>query len=225
MLAWAYSNHPVLIEQELRLGLIRSSIDRLAGLDYTVNLKTFFNYQEHAATLGYVFTAPELTGSYSFPVHSFGDIPKSSGGGSEVETWNLGVALGLTITTGGSDRLAAESARLELRRERARLDFLKRTLDLDIRSKHQQWLKARDNVEQAETNVAFARENRAIAEVKSSLGMIGEEAILEAEALVERARWNLSKAAADEVRAKMAAAEAAAFLGEARNTTAEKTEG
>jgi len=105
-----------------------------------------------------------------------------------------------------------------------RLDFLKRTLDLDIRSKYQQWMKARDNVEQAEATVAFARENGDIAEVKRSLGMIGEEEILEAEAMVERARWNLSKAAADEVRAKMAAADAAAFLGEARSMTAEKTE-
>jgi outer membrane protein TolC len=213
--AWAYSNHPTTVEQALKIRLISDSVNRLGKLDYALNLKTFFNYQDHAVTLGYVFTSPEMTGSYSFPIHSFGEIPESTGAGSQVETWNMGVTLGLTIATGTNDGLVIEGLRLELQRERERLEFLKRALDLDIRSKYQQWLKAQDSVKQAETNLSFTIENRTIAETKKSLGMIGEEEFLEANALVERARWNLSKAIVDEVRAKMTAADAAAFLSKA----------
>jgi len=210
---WAYINHPAVVEQTLKIKTINDSIKRLKILDYTLNLKTFVNYRDHSASLGYEFRSPQLTGSYSFPLYSFGDIPESTGGGSQVDTWNTGVTLGFTLATGTSDGLAIDSLKLDLQREKERLDLLRRTLDLEIRSKYQQWLKAQDSVAQAENNLAFALENKKIAETKKSIGLIGDEEILEAGATVERARWNLEKAKTDLVRTRMAAADAAGYLG------------
>ena len=56
-------------------------------------------------------------------------------------------------------------------------------------------------------------DTKKIAETKKSIGMIGDEEILEADATVERARWNLDKAKTDLVRTRMAAADAAGYLG------------
>ena len=211
--SWAYLNHPTMVEQTLKIKTINDTIKRLRILDYTLNLKTFVNYQDHSASLGYIFRTPELTGSYSFPLYSFGDIPESSGGGSQVDTWNTGVTLGFTLATGTNDGLAIDSLKLDLQREKERLDLLRRTLDLEIRSKYQQWLKAKDSVGQAENNLAFVLDNKKIAETKKSIGMIGDEEILEADATVERARWNLDKAKTDLVRTRMAATDAAGYLG------------
>jgi outer membrane protein TolC len=211
--SWAYLNHPTMVEQRLKIKTINNSIERLKKLDYTLNLRTFFNYQDHSASLGYVFTSPELTSSYSFPITSFGEIPQSTGAGSQIDTWNTGVTIGFTLATGTNDGLAIDSLKLDLRREMERLDLLKRTLDLEIRSKYQQWLKAQDSVAQAENGLAFALENRNIAETKKSIGLIGDGEMLEADAAVERARWNLDKAKIDLVRTRMAAADAAGYLG------------
>lgn len=210
--SWLYNNHPSILLQKTRIREIQESIDRLDKADLSLNLKTFLNTEEHSASLNYNFSSPEITAAYSFPLYSWGEIP--TGSGSSVTTWNTGLTLGVTIDGSRADNLNIASLAVEYELEEEKLNALLQTLNLEIRTAFQQWLKAGDSLEQAQRNLERAKENQKIVETKKTIGQAAEYEILEAAALVKRSQWKLESAFIDVEKTRMAAADAASYLSE-----------
>lgn len=210
--SWLYDHNPSILLQKTRIREIQESIDRLAGVDLSLDLKTFLNTEDHSASLSYNFSSPEITAAYSFPLYSWGEIP--TGSGSSVSTWSTGLTLGLTIEGSRADNLNIASLSVEHQLEEEKLNALLETLNLEIRTAFQQWLKAGDSLEQAQRNLERAEENQKIVKTKKTIGQAAEYEILEAASLVKRSQWKLESAFVDVEKARMAAADAASYLSE-----------
>ncbi len=210
--SWLYDHHPSILLQKIRIREIQESIDRLAKIDLSLDLKTFLNTEDHSASLSYNFNSPEITAAYSFPLYSWGEIP--AGSGSSVSTWNTGFTIGLGFEGSRADNLNIDSLSVEHQLEEEKLNALTETLHLEIRTAFQQWLKAGDSLEQAQRNLERAEENQKIVETKKTIGQAAEYEILEAAALVKRSQWKLESAFIDVEKTRMAAADAASYLSE-----------
>lgn len=119
---WLYDHHPSILLQKTRIREIQESIDRLAKVDLSLNLKTFLNTEDHSASLSFNFSSPEITAAYSFPLYSWGEIP--AGGGSSVSTWSTGITFGVTIDGSRADNLNIASLSVEHQLEEEKLNAL-----------------------------------------------------------------------------------------------------
>jgi len=211
--AWAFEQDPDLKELEAGVKQIDSTLSRLAKTDLSVSLKGFGAMSEHSASLSYTFQDPQLAASYSFPIVSFGEVA-AGGSGSTEDTWSVGLSVGLSYTTGRSDALEAGALELEREQLTARIDARKQELELIIRSRYQQWLKAVQSLEQARRNVEQVEQNRAILESKRSLGLANDYDIHAAVASAGRARFSLRAAEIEEKVQWMRTAQSASYLAE-----------
>jgi outer membrane protein TolC len=87
-------------------------------------------------------------------------------------------------------------------------------VDLEIRSKYQQWLKAQDSLKQTERSLQRAKVNLEIVTTRQAIGSAQPYEGKTAEALLQRAEWNVLSATVEQEKARLAAADAAAYLYE-----------
>ena len=214
----AYMNLSSIQNEIVKVKQIEDEINKLRNIDSGLSLKTFFNYETHSASAEYNFTSPNLTFAYSFPIATvpFGTGGTSSGtagsAGSTDSLWNAGLSINLSLKTGKLTPLERASLNAALRLEESKLSFLKSSADLNVRTKYQQWILAGDMVKQVLRNLERAKNNKDILETKSNLGLAGEDALLEATALISRAEWNVSRARIEQEKARIAAASAAGYM-------------
>lgn len=211
--AWAFEHDIELKALKIGIAQIDYTLARLGKTDLSVSLKGFGGISDHGASLTYTFQEPQLSASYSFPIYSFGEVP-TSGSGSSEDTWNLGLSVGLSYTNGRADALEGESLALARELEMAKIEARQQSLELGIRSRYQQWLKAVQSLEQARRNLERVEQNRKILDSKRSLGLVNDYDILAAAALSARARWTVRAAEIEEKIQQMRAAESAAYLTE-----------
>jgi len=212
----AYDNLASIQGELLKIEEIEKAIKKLDILDYGLSVKPFFNYGEHSVLANYNFAIPNVTLSYSFPVttFTFGSTTDSSGSGmtSQDSSWNAGVSVNLSLDLGKERNLEREALLASLKIEEAKLRALKSSVDLDIRSRYQKWILAGDMVKQAERNLSRMQNNKAILQAKLKLGLVGEDSIMEADVLIERAEWNLNSARIEQEKARLAVAAAAGYV-------------
>lgn len=207
---WAQAHHPSVIEQRIKVGGVARSLATARKPKLELDARLTAGYQSHAASVSFASASPQLSATYSFPIATFGEV--SSGPSPNTSTWSLGLSAGLSLEAGKAARFETEVLEAELKRETERLESLLRTLELGIRSHYQQWLKARDGVEQAQRAFVRAREIQLVVEAKLALGQASETDLALERAAVERGRWNLAAAAVAREKARLAAAEAAGYL-------------
>jgi len=211
--AWAFEHDPELKALKNGVAQIDDTLARLGKTDLSISLKGFGGFSDHSASLTYTFQEPQLSASYSFPIYGFGEVPTSGSGTSE-DTWNLGLSVGLSYTTGRADALESDSLALGRELERAKIEARQQSLELGIRSLYQQWLKAAQTLEQARRNLERVEQNRKILDSKRSLGLVNDYDILSAAALSARARWTVRASEIEEKVQRMRAADSAAYLSE-----------
>ncbi len=210
--SWAGENDPAVLYQKDRVRQIEESMAELNRVDISSTFKATLNAFSHSASLSLNMDSPSLSGSYSFPLYTFGDTSSSSGSGAG--TWNLGFQMSLSYSSSKGDNLEAASLLVDLERETVRLETLLESVDLEIRSKYQQYLLSEDSVDQAERNLEITLENRKIVLERKDLGLVLEDEVIEAESQVARARWQVMSAKVKREKAEMAAAQAAFYFAQ-----------
>ncbi len=212
----AYENLSSIQNQIIKIKQIENEIEKLKTIDYTLSFKPFLTYEEHSVSADYNLSIPNLTLSYSFPIKtiSYGTTYGNSGTGydSSDPTWNAGISINLSLKAGKETTLQRDSLIASLNLEESKLRFLKSSVDLNIRSKYQQWILAGDLAKQAERNLERAINNKAILKTKLELGLVGEDSIIEADALIKRAEWNLLNAKIGQEKTRLAVAAAAGYI-------------
>ena len=208
---WSQRRLPSVIEQRARVEAAARSLRELRTLPVDLDARITGSFQSHSAAVSYATDTPQLTATYSFPIYTFGSI---GGASPSTPTWSLGLTAGVSVDVGRADRLAAGALEAGLRRETQRLDSLLRTAELGIRSRYQQWIKAKDGVEQAQRTLDRAREAQLVVDAKIELGQASQSDRLLARAAVERAQWTVSRARVSVEEARLAAAEASGYLDE-----------
>jgi outer membrane protein TolC len=178
-----------------------------------VDVKASFTADRYAASLAYDSANPGVTGSFTFPAYIYGSSPEPASR-TEVDTWSLGLSVGISYTGEGSDRLASDAAKAELRRQQLALQNAVHQVQLNLYGKYTLWEKASDAVEAAQRARVRISDSLGTVEAKRAIGQAGEYEVMEAEARVARAEWNLTSALIDKEKARLAAAAAAFYLGE-----------
>jgi len=211
LVSWAVAHDPEIAALQAQIRRIGESMTRLGRPDVSPSLRAFVNVADHGASLSYAFADPLLSASYSIPLYTHGEIPQGSG---STPSWNVGAAVGISYTAGKADRMAVAS--LEVTREQlaAQLEQRRQGLELGIRSQYQQWLKARQSLEQARRTLLRAEENRRLLESKRGLGLVNAYDILAAEAQVKRAQWSVLASQREERIRLLGAAAGAGYLGQ-----------
>ncbi len=189
---WIEINHPLVNIERVRIQQLGQTIERMKKPDLDISLKPFLNYADHSASLTYSLTDPEITSSYSFPLYSFGEIPPS--GGSSSATWNTGVTVNISLGSNKSDKLNIDALELGLKSALAKMDFLIESLNLGLRSSHQQYIRNLGAFDQATRDLIRSNENHKIMETKKELGQASEFDLLESQSLVARAEWKIEAA-------------------------------
>lgn len=207
------------LERDIDLQSVKNEItgveDRLSLLrqpDLSSTLQLSGGVADHSFSLSYTFDQPQLAASYAIPFYSQGTIPGSNSA-NLTSTWNVGMAFSLSLALGKGSELETESLRIEQEQNGERLAELRGSLQLDIRSRYQEWLTSVEEVGQAQAALARAETNRTIVESRRNLGLASDYEVLQVQALSERARFAVS-AAQSTARVKfLAAANAAGYLG------------
>jgi len=209
LVAWALARDPESSALQAELVRIEETLARLRKSDLSVSLRGFGSVAEHVLSLGYAFTDPLLSASYTIPLYILGDIPDSGG---SVPTWNLGVSVELSYTANKADRLAVQS--LEVSREQlgSQLALRRQGLELGIRGQYLEWLKAKQALEQARRSLQRAEDNLRLLESKRRLGLVNEYDLLAGEALRKRAQWSVLAAESEQRTRLLSAAVSAAYL-------------
>ena len=202
---WSASHVQSVIEQRARVDAVEQALRGLRALPADFDARLTGSYLSHTATLTVDTASRALGATYSFPVVSGSNAPS---------TWSIGLSAGVSLNSGGADRLARAALEADLAREKERLAALLRTVELGIRSRYQQWIRAKDGVEQAQRSLERASEAAAIVEARIELGQAAAADRLLAGAAVDRARWNLDKAYLTAEGARIAAALSAGYLAE-----------
>jgi len=211
---WA-SDHDVAVNaQRVKVETLEATISRLQKVDLTTSVRAFLSGEDHSASLGYDFENPEVSGSWSFPLATYGDVPTSGSGGTTTDTWASGISVTLSYRSGKQDNLLAQSTEASLEQERIRLETVLTSMEIAVRGRYQQWLRATTTVEQAARALQRSVENQEIVAAKERLGLVGDYEVLASQAAVERARWALMAAEMEETRARLAAADSASYLGQ-----------
>lgn len=189
---WIEENHPLVTIERVKIEQLGQTIERMKKPDLDISLKPFLNYADHSASLTYSFTDPELTSAYSFPLYSFGEIP--SGSGSSSATWNTGITVNISLGSNRSDNLNIDALELGLKSAMAKMDYLIDSLNLGVRSSHQQYIRNLGAFDQATRDLIRSKENHKIMETKKDLGQASEFDLLESQSLVARAEWKIQAA-------------------------------
>ncbi len=211
LVKWASENGQELLEQRAAIAQARASADRLAKTDLTLSARAYVASSDHSASLSYAFTKPEIAAGYTFPLSTIGEIADKSG---SIETWSIGLGVSLGWQSGRADRLSADVAAAGRAQSEARLAAALASLELAVRSRYLQWLKAGDSLAQARRSLERALASQAIVDTRLRLGQASEFERLQAEAEVARARWALLRAEVEQQAAMTNTAEAASFVGQ-----------
>jgi outer membrane protein TolC len=191
---WIRENNTDVINERMKLKQLEQTLKRLENPDFDFSVKSFFNSVENTftASLNYNFFNPELTPALTFPIYTYGEIPSS--GGSSTSTWNTGLIFNISIGSNRSDKLNGERLKIEIINERAKIDFLIESANLQLRSAYQQHLRDLDALEEAKRGLSRSLENQKIIETKKELGQISSSQFLESESIVERNLWKIEAA-------------------------------
>ncbi len=189
---WLKENHPSLKGEYVKVRQLQQTMERLESPDIGVGIKPFYTYEDHSASLTFDPYNPGFTGSYSFPLQTFGEIP--SGSGSSVSTWSTGLTVEFSIGSNKNDSLEAEVLSLDLKTAESRIAYLTDSLNLSLRSAYQKYLRSQDLLEQARMNLLRSESNlRLVGEMDRS-GRVTVYDRREAEAVAARDRWKIESA-------------------------------
>lgn len=189
---WVEDNHPLLEIERVRVNQLKQTIERMRKPDLDISVKPFLNYNDHSASLSYSINDPEITGAYSFPVYTYGEIPVNSG--NSVSTWNTGVTVNISLGSNKSDTLNTNALILALQSSEAKIDYLKESLNLGLRSSYQQYIRNQGVFDQSKRDLIRISENQKIIKTKNDLGQASEFDLIEAEALKVRGDWKIESA-------------------------------
>jgi outer membrane protein TolC len=189
---WIQKNHPLVNIERVKIEQLEQTIIRMKKPDFEISLKPFINYADHSASLTYSFSDPEITSAYTFPLHTFGEIP--AGSGSSSASWNTGLTVNISLGSNRSDNLNIDALELGLKSAEAKLKFLIESLKLGIRSSYQQLIRNQGALDQTERDLIRSNENHKIVETKKELGQASEFDLLESQSLVARAEWKIEAA-------------------------------
>ena len=169
---------------------IEEQMALLKRLDLSSSVQLSGGIADHSVSLSYSFDQPQLSASYTIPFYSMGTIPGNNSG-SLTDTWNVGFSVSISLSGGKSTEL--ETAALQTLREQdtARLDDRRNSLQLDIRSQYQEWLTSIEEVSRSQKVVTRIERNKAIVESRHKLGLASRYELLQADALLERAKFNV----------------------------------
>jgi len=190
---WIEENHPLVNIERVKIEQLGQTIERMKKSDLDISVKPFVNYDGHAASLTYSLNDPGLIGSYTYPGFSIGEIPPSNSSNS-VPTWNTGVTVNISLGSNRSDNLNIDALNLGLKSAMAKLDYLIESLNLGIRSSHQQLIRNQGALDQANRDLIRSSENHKIMETKKELGQASQFDLLESQSIVARAEWKIESA-------------------------------
>jgi outer membrane protein TolC len=190
---------------------IEAQIAILGRPDLTTTLQVFGGAADHSVSLAYLIQQPQLSAAYSFPLYSSGSIPGNNAANLS-DTWNIGV--GFSLSFGGAKGNSLESATLQVQRaqDAQKLDLLRRSLELEIRSRYQEWLAATQETRQARDGLSRAEKNSAIVTSRRTLGLASDYEVPQATALLKRAEFSLLAAESAERIKLLSAANIAGYL-------------
>ncbi len=190
---WIIENHPSVKIERVKISQIKQTIKRMMKPDIDISIKPFLNYDGHFASLTYSLSDPELSGSYSYPGFTIGEIPTGSSNNA-VPTWNTGVTVNISLGSNGTDSLNVDALELGLKSAEAKLDYLIESLNLGLRSSYQQLVRNQGVFDQAERDLIRSSENHKIIETKKDLGQASEFDLIESQSLVARSEWKIEAA-------------------------------
>jgi outer membrane protein TolC len=208
---WVEENHPDVLQQLEKIRQVESSIAELKGIDLTATLRANVSAFSHNGSVSYNVNASTITGSYSFPIHTFTFAEDKA---SSQPPWSVGLSVNLGYTTAKGAELEAASLAHDLAAEQARLGSIREILDFQLRSKYQQYLIAVEAADQSVRNFERSSRDLLVIDDRWQMGLITENELLEATARNERALLASKAAKIAVIKTEMAAAESAAYLSQ-----------
>jgi len=209
---WIKNSHPLISIERIKIEQLEQTIQRMKKPDLDIEINPFFNYGDHSASMTYSLSNPGITSSYNFPVYTYGEIPPGSGSSSS--TWNTGVTVKISLGSNRSDNLNIDALELGIKSAEAKLDYLIESLNLGLRSFHQQLIRNQGAFDQSKRDLIRSNENHKIMETKKELGQASTFDLLESQSLVARAEWKIEAARISTEASWLSVLEAAAWFSE-----------
>lgn len=212
LVSGAKVNHSDVLLQREKIRQIEVQLLALRKFDLFTTVRANVNASSHNASLSFNVDTPAITGSYAFPIYTFGTVDEtgSSSGGND-SSWSVGLSVNLSAGTAGESTREAAALQIENEQEFLKLESILEALEIQIRYKYQAYLLAQDAVEQAERSLLRDREALVFVEEQKDMGLVTENEQKEAQAFVERAEYQVIYAKINRDIVRMAVAEAAEY--------------
>ncbi len=211
LVSWALERDVDLRALENDVNAVEDQVELLKRPDLSSAVQLSGGIADHSFSLSYSFDQPQLAASYTVPFYSNGTIPGSNSGNLS-NTWNVGFSVSLALAAGKGRTLETESLGVTQEQYSAKLDDLRGSLELDIRSRYQEWLTSVEEVGQAKTGVTRAETNKTIVESRQKLGLASDYEVLQVQASLLRARFAVLAAQSTARVRFLGAANAAGYL-------------
>lgn len=207
LIRWAETNHPDILAQEEKVRLLQEELTGLASYDLSAVIKSSVNIANHNIALSYNTDSMGLTGSYSFPLGTFGTVSSQQSG-----NWTMSFSASVGMDAGKSADYTRSLLFNEFETETQKLVIIRENVSLQVRSKYQQYLIAQESVETAIRNFERAQAAYMLSSTKHELKQITDTELAEALVQVDKSALQIEIARIAAMKAALAAAHAAAYL-------------
>lgn len=179
--------------------------------DVSTSVQLLGGVSDHGFSLSYTFDQPQIGASYTIPFYTNGTIPGSNSS-NLTDTWNVGIGFSLSFSGGKGNTLEIDALKAQLDQGNLRLEERRSALQLDVRSRYQEWITSTENITLTEGVVKRAEANGKIVDSRRSLGLASDYELLQSQAFIARARYTLEAARSEARQRFLAAANSAGYL-------------
>ncbi|HDQ13549.1 MAG TPA: TolC family protein [Sediminispirochaeta sp.] len=196
-----------------RIAELEAEIAAVTGVFAAPSLRISFSGWDQSATLTYSFEKPGFGLSYNFPIVSMGtDFAELNRGSNSIDTWDLGISVSLPLQSGVSGRLEKEILASEIAILEKEMQLYIDGLNLEIRSRYQQYALSSEAVEQSTRSIELARKTLDTVQQRREEQRATRADEIAARAQLERAVFRYQSALAQQRVAKLQAAHSAYSL-------------
>jgi outer membrane protein TolC len=184
--------------------LSKEQIELTLGFSLPLTFKLGLSKDDQTGAVSYNTDTKKMSLSYSALLADLSGNPVP-------KPWTVSASVSIALDSGGADARQAKVLSLAAELEGIKLETALAKLSLDVRTAYQAWVRAAEDREQADRNLAFLTEMLAMVKARAASGGVTETDVARSEMDTEKAALNTMVKAIDAERSRMNAALIARF--------------
>jgi outer membrane protein TolC len=200
----ALSVDPAIRDALVREKLSKEQIELTLGFSLPLTFKLGLSKDDQTGAVSYNTDTKKMSLSYSALLADLSGNPVP-------KPWTVSASVSIALDSGGADARQAKVLSLAAELEGIKLETALAKLSLDVRTAYQAWVRAAEDREQADRNLAFLTEMLAMVKARAASGGVTETDVARSEMDTEKAAFNTMVKAIDAERSRMNAALIARF--------------